>query len=70
MSEIIEIARIKMQNPFTNAVHGQVKWSPTKSLWVFSHLAIALVGGFLTFSLEVVLCFYLPPHLPFVLGIL
>lgn len=45
MSEKIEIARIKMQSPLTNAMDGEVRWSPLKSLWVFSHLAIALIGG-------------------------
>ena len=52
MSDKIEIARIKMQNPLTNALDGDVKWSPVKSLWVFSHLLIAVVGGVLTFSLD------------------
>lgn len=57
MSEIIEIARIKMQNSSTNAVQGQVKWSPIKSLWIFSHLLIAVIGGFLTFSIDAILVF-------------
>ena len=57
MSEIIEIARIKMQSPLTNAIQGQVKWSPAKSLWVFGHLAIAIIGGVLTFAWDAVLVF-------------
>ena len=57
MSDKIEIARIKMQNPITNALDGDVKWSPVKSLWVFSHLLIAVVGGVLTFSLDALLVF-------------
>lgn len=59
MSEKIEIARIKIQSPLTNAVDGQVVWSPIKSLWVFSHLAIALIGGVITFSLEAFMVFLL-----------
>ncbi len=57
MIEKIEIARIKMQSPLTNAVDGQVRWSPIKSLWIFTHLAITIIGGIYTFSLETLLVF-------------
>ncbi|PKM04986.1 MAG: acyl-CoA desaturase [Gammaproteobacteria bacterium HGW-Gammaproteobacteria-6] len=33
-----------------DALQGRVRWAPVKSLWYLSHLAIALIGGYLTFS--------------------
>lgn len=38
--------------PGTNAHEGVVLWSPAKSFWYLGHLGVALVGGFLTFSLQ------------------
>ena len=38
------------ENKQTNAEFGQVVWAPAKSLWYFSHLFIAIVGGVLFFS--------------------
>ena len=37
----------------TNAVDGRVVWSPVKSLWFSGMAAIGIVGGWLTFSWEV-----------------
>lgn len=40
-----------------NPVHGEVSWSPLKSLWVTAMYAVAIVGGILTFSAEAVAVF-------------
>lgn len=41
----------------TNAVIGTVIWSPIKSIWYSTHLLIALIGGFYTFSISALLVF-------------
>ena len=41
----------------TDAVHGRVRWSWSKSLWVTGMYAASLVGGYFTFSLENFLVF-------------
>lgn len=44
------LPRIEVIPGVTDPSRGVVKWVPTKSLWVSSMYAIALVGGYLTFS--------------------
>ncbi|MFZ1386982.1 MAG: acyl-CoA desaturase [Thiolinea sp.] len=39
-----------LEDEITNADLGRVTWSPMKSIWYLSHLYIALIGGWLTFS--------------------
>lgn len=39
-------------NVLTDADEGIVRWSPVKSLWYLSHVAIGVFGGYLTFSLS------------------
>lgn len=52
-----ELARIQLATPETNAVEGSVHWSPTKSLWLWGHYVVAIVGGVLTISFETVTVF-------------
>jgi fatty-acid desaturase len=33
-----------------NVLHGAVRWSPVKSLWITAMTATAIIGGYLTFS--------------------
>ncbi len=40
-----------------NAFNGTVSWSPLKSLWVSTMYLVAIIGGFYTFSWEVLLLF-------------
>jgi fatty-acid desaturase len=47
-----EVARMRPASAETNPCEGTVAWSPVKSLWFTSHALIALIGGYLTFSLE------------------
>lgn len=39
-----------LEDDSTNADLGHVTWSPVKSIWYLAHLALALIGGWLTFS--------------------
>lgn len=50
MSTRIELPRILATDPLTSPVHGVVRWSPAKSVWLAAHALVALVGGVLTFS--------------------
>lgn len=52
----------------TDPVAGQVRWSPTKSVWITSMYALALVGGWYTFSASAVLVFLLSSALTLCLG--
>jgi fatty-acid desaturase len=45
-----ELSRIHLPSSDTNPREGLVKWAPKKSLWLLFHTAVAIVGGFLTFS--------------------
>lgn len=45
-----KIHRMRAVDDLTNPVHGEVRWSVAKSLWFFLHLAIALIGGVLTWG--------------------
>ncbi|WP_431685679.1 acyl-CoA desaturase [Hahella sp. NBU794] len=36
---------------------GEVVWAPLKSFWYLGHLLIAIIGGYLTFSLDALLVF-------------
>lgn len=47
---LLEVRRMRPASAQTNPVEGTVAWSPVKSLWFTTHLVIALVGGWLTFS--------------------
>ena len=40
-----------------NAYKGLVQWSPLKSFWITSMYLVALIGGYLTYSLETLLVF-------------
>lgn len=40
-----------------NVLHGTVRWSPAKSLWMAAMATTAIVGGYLTFSWSHVLLF-------------
>ena len=56
----IAVETPRMQESLTtNAVKGRVVWSPIKSLWYSTHLVIALIGGYLFFSLSGLLVFLL-----------
>ena len=50
----------RMSEPqFTDANDGIVVWSPVNSIWYLSHLFIALIGGYLTFSPSAFIVFIL-----------
>lgn len=51
-----ETPRIK-ELALTNASDGIVTWAPFKSLWYTSHLLIALIAGYYTFSISALLVF-------------
>ena len=51
-----EIPRMLRQNERTNPRIGKVQWSPVKSLWFIAHTAVAIIGGYLTFSYSAALC--------------
>ncbi len=44
------VDRIKAKKGITNAVKGQVVWSPVKSIWVTGIYLIAFIAGFLSFT--------------------
>jgi len=46
-----------LSGPDSDAVAGQVRWAPAKSLWTLSLTVIALVAGPLTFSVDALLLF-------------
>ncbi len=68
MSTKTELPRIVMAGPETSPVHGTVYWSPSKSLWLFAHYAIALVGGLATISWDVVAVFLATTAITLCLG--
>lgn len=45
-----EVHRMHAMSALTNPDAGKVVWSPKKSLWFFTHLLIAIVGGAMTFG--------------------
>jgi len=45
-----EVHRMHARSVLTNPDAGKVVWSPKKSLWFFTHLLIAVVGGAMTFG--------------------
>ncbi|MFN7561457.1 MAG: acyl-CoA desaturase [Prosthecobacter sp.] len=45
-----EVHRMHAMSALTNPDAGKVVWSPKKSLWFFTHLLIAVVGGVMTFG--------------------
>lgn len=45
-----EVHRMHAMSALTNPDAGKVGWSPKKSLWFFTHLLIAVVGGVMTFG--------------------
>jgi len=45
-----EVHRMHAMSALTNPDAGKVVWSPKKSLWFFTHLLIAVVGGMMTFG--------------------
>ncbi len=57
MLQHTELSRISLVTADTNAAEGSVHWAPTKSLWLTVHYLVAAVGGYLTFSLEVLIVF-------------
>jgi stearoyl-CoA desaturase (Delta-9 desaturase) len=46
-----------LASPGTSPVLGRVYWAPVKSLWYLAHVSIAIVAGYLTFSLSSFLVF-------------
>lgn len=46
-----ELSRMQPLSAATNPIDGIVVWSPTKSIWFTAHALIAVIGGWLTFSL-------------------
>jgi fatty-acid desaturase len=52
----------------TNAVIGKVVWAPVKSLWYSTHLLIAIIGGYYTFSLSALTLFVIFTCLTICLG--
>lgn len=46
----VELKRIQPLDAHTNPLQGDIVWSPVKSLWFTSHVLIAVVGGWFTFS--------------------
>jgi stearoyl-CoA desaturase (delta-9 desaturase) len=51
------VPTIHVQPGITNAYEGSVVWAPAKSLWVTGMYSVALVGGYLTASIENFLVF-------------
>ncbi|KAG1707633.1 Acyl-CoA 5-desaturase AL21 [Nymphon striatum] len=47
---------------------GNVEWSPLKSIWYLFHSGVAIVGGYLTFSLSAVVIFVVLSGLTLCLG--
>ncbi|MFN3580005.1 MAG: acyl-CoA desaturase [Pseudomonas sp.] len=54
--------------PETNAHDGVVRWAPVKSIWYCSHVMIAVVGGYLTFSWSALAVFLLFSAITLCLG--
>ncbi len=52
-----EVPRVKADDPLTNPLEGVVRWSPVKSLWLTSHMLVAVIGGLITLSPENVAVF-------------
>jgi len=52
----------------TDALSGQVAWSPSKSIWYSCHLVVALIGGAFTFSISSVLVFLVTSTVVLCLG--
>ncbi|MGE9268031.1 MAG: acyl-CoA desaturase [Verrucomicrobiales bacterium] len=48
-----EITRMKAADACTNPLAGEVRWAPGKSLWFTFHALVAVVGGVMTFRMEV-----------------
>ena len=63
-----DIDRIKSTDKNTSATAGKVYWSPQKSLWLFFHTAVAIVGGYYTFSLSALSIFIVFTALSLCLG--
>ncbi|WGZ94975.1 MAG: acyl-CoA desaturase [Candidatus Thiothrix putei] len=57
MNASTELSRIFLHDARTNPVAGDVRWSPIKSLWVFTHALLAVIGGAMTLSLDAVAIF-------------
>jgi len=68
MNTMNELPRILPSSESCNALVGDVRWSPVKSLWLIVHCTIALVGGFLTFSFDALLVFICTTALTLCLG--
>ena len=63
-----ELLRIYVDDKLTNALDGKVVWVPQKSLWFFSHLAVALIGGAITLSLTALAVFLITTAITLCLG--
>lgn len=57
-----------MDGAGADASAAMVRWSPVQSLWLSSMTLIALVGGYLTFSLDTLLVFTVTTALTLCLG--
>lgn len=70
MNELIQRytnARI-LSNGNGDAYRGRIVWSPAKSIWISSMYLLAILGGVLTFSGEVVAVFLFTSALTLCLG--
>lgn len=68
MLEKTAVPTIYVVPTVSNAAVGKVIWSPVKSLWVSSMYLIAIMGGYLTASLENFLVFLLASAITLCLG--
>lgn len=57
MTSNTELPRVLLSGPETNPEQGTIHWAPGKSLWLFAHYLIALVGGVLTVGVDTLLVF-------------
>ncbi|WML89329.1 acyl-CoA desaturase [Thiothrix lacustris] len=63
-----ELSRIFLHDSRANPVTGEVRWSPIKSLWVFTHTLLAIIGGAMTLSLDAVAIFIITTATTLCLG--
>lgn len=63
-----ELRRIELVDSNTNPLEGTVRWAPAKSLWFLAHSLVAIVGGFLTMSVETFMVFVVTTSITLCLG--
>jgi len=57
-----------IENAESNAFEGEIRWSPSKIIWITTMFSIAIIGGILTYSLEALLVFLLSTGMTLCLG--